>query len=418
MGRVVGFTFPQSVAYARYDPAVLYVLPNGDNVEYCMDNQNFDENDIDYAVCSVYVQGRAEFKEFVKKHPNLKIVAGGWEVVADPKFFEPLAWKAVSGVCTDFYKTIKQEGKFVKGIIDLNHIPRWDLYDPHNNYRPYPGIMPGDLQGSISTSFGCPFNCKFCSSHGMSPKMISRPLNVVEKMAEDYLKRYDFDTLFVMDENLLALKDRKERIEIIHSKTNAKIYIFASANYINEETVKMLKDNGVYMVFLGMEDVSKNYVKNKNLDEACALLHEHGIYTMLSCMVDPLEANTDKERKEYLGKFMERFIELKAEMVSMNFTLILKGTDLWKEWDHAKHPIYEFDFAKYDTEHAYIQRNFVKRLKIERDVAKLQWDYFNSEEYQKIRNFYTGDLLQQKIEGLGRKYCFKKQIEKGKLPGE
>ena len=65
----------------------------------------------------------------------------------------------------------------------------------------------------------------------------------------------------------------KERLEVI-SGLDAKIYLFASANLLNVDTVEFMKLHNVYMVCLGLEDITVNYAKNKELDSDISILED------------------------------------------------------------------------------------------------------------------------------------------------
>ena len=176
-------------------------------------------------------------------------------------------------------------------------------------------------------------------------------------------------------------KDWKERLLLIE-RTGAKIYLFASANFITRDTAKFMSEHGVYMICLGLENINTEYQKNKNLDEAVGYLKEFGIYTYLSFIVNPLEIIGQDEGKIFYGKLMNRFYELKPEMVTGNFLMPFKGTKLWDEYYAF---VDESDYKDYDSKSAFLIKNKVVREKMEFFMFYYQWLYYTSDVYNKMR---------------------------------
>lgn len=171
----------------------------------------------------------------------------------------------------------------------------------------------------------------------------------------------------------------------------AKIYLFASANLLNEETVKFMKENNVYMVCLGLEDITVDYTKNKTLNEACRILHDNDIMVYLSFIVNPLKVRTQAESDEFYSRLLDRFIELRPEMVCGNFLMPFRGT---KIWDDYKELVSENDYDFYNSKSAFLEKNKENRQRMEYEMFYYQWLYYNSEFYQEnIRKFQIEDTL-------------------------
>ena len=391
MKKIVSMTFPIQDKNLGLEPSVLTVLPDGENVEYLLDYKNcpYSEDEVEYWLCSVYITGFKDFVEWSQNHVKAKIIAGGYEPTINPDKFIEYAGRIIVGPCDDFYETIKQNGQIVKGITNNKKIPRYDLYDIKLNQQIIPDKHPDDIVTSINTSQGCPFQCDFCCSPLMSDHIITKPIELVGKEV-DYLKMYHPKFLFIRDENFPLQKDWKEKLKLIN-QTGAKIYLFASANLLTEETVKYMKDNGVYMICLGLEDITVQYNKNKKLDKACELLRQYGIYTYLSFIVDPTKIKTDYLKREFYKKLLERFYELKPEMVCGNFLMPFPGTKLW---DKYKHLVSEDDYCFYNSKSAFLEKDLHRRSVDEFDMFKYQWIYYNSDFYNnEIRKFAVNDTL-------------------------
>lgn len=398
--RIVGMTFPRCDLNLGLEPSVLTVLPEGDNVEYSLENIDFNDDDVQLYVCSVYISGYDEFVAWALRHDKEKIVAGGYQPTTFPEEFERYAFKVVQGPCDDLFATINQPGQIVKGITTHKRIPRYDLYNVKCNQQIIPDKKPEDICTSINTSQGCPMRCDFCCTPIMCPELVSKPIELIEKEAA-YLGSLKPKWLFIRDENFPLQKDWPLRLEIIE-KTGAKIYLFASANLLDEKKIKFLAEHNVYMVCLGLEDITVAYGKNRNLDEVCRLLSTYGIKKYLSFIVNPLKIIGREAGEEFYRKLMARLQELAPEMVCGNFLMPFRGTKIWDEY-------YAFvsreDYKHYDSKTAFLIRNQVVREKMHFFMFLYQWLYYTSDFYQKnVRKFDVGDTLHLRFEELYKQF--------------
>jgi radical SAM superfamily enzyme YgiQ (UPF0313 family) len=388
--RIIGLSFPPQSSSLGLEPSVLTVLPEGDNVEYSYKNMTFDDSSVLYYLCSVYISGMDEFKLWANKHNKNKIIVGGYHPTTFPEEFTNFALKVVTGPCDDFYATIAQEGQIVSGIISHKKIPRYDLYDAVlYNHQIIPDAKIADVFASINTSSGCPYKCDFCCTPIMSPTLVSKPIDLVVQEAKEIQKRYDPDFLFVRDENFPLQPDWKERLYYISQFIpKAKIYLFASANLLNEDIIQYMKTHNVYMICLGLEDVTVDYGKNKHLDDVCGLLKKYGIYIYLSFIVNPLKVVGRIAGEEFYQKLMNRFYQLKPEMVCGNFLMPFRGTKIWDDYYQFVSPE---DYKFYDSKTAFLVKNPILRQKIHFYMFYYQWMYFTSDQYP--RKFEIEDTL-------------------------
>lgn len=394
MKYIIAMTFPQQNLSLGLEPSILTVVPNDTDkykVEYTLNqyNINHSEKDILYYMCSVYITGMQDFIEWAKQHDKDKIIVGGYEPTINPDEFIPYAKKVIVGPCDDFHATMAQPGDIVKGITRNWRIPRYDLYDVKLNQQIIPDKQKDDIVTSINTSQGCPFKCDFCCSPLMCDHIMSKPLELVQQEI-DYLKTTGAKWIFIRDENFPLQKDWKEKLAVIN-QLGAKIYLFASSNLCSEDNVKYMKEHGVYMVCLGLEDITVEYGKNKALDKTCELFHKYGIYVYLSFIVNPTKINTEQKSKAFYEKLLNRFYELKPEMVCGNFLMPFRGTKLWDEYNHLVTPD---DYKFYDSKSAFLEKDPVRRAKDEFDMFYYQWLYYTSDFYnQNIRQFAVNDTL-------------------------
>lgn len=148
MKKIIGMTFPKQDTTLGLEPSLLTVLPSGNNVMYAMENIDFNDEEVEYYACSVYITGMREFKEWANRHDKSKIIVGGYEPTINPQEFVPFAHKVMVGPCDDFYASIAQSGDIINGITNYKKIPRYDLYDIKNNQQ----IIPDKKRDDIITS--------------------------------------------------------------------------------------------------------------------------------------------------------------------------------------------------------------------------------------------------------------------------
>jgi len=391
--RIIGLSFPKQDKNLGLEPSILTVLPDGDNVEYSYDNIDFDDSDVLYYACSVYISGYNEFKEWSNRHNKNKIIVGGYHPTTFPEQFVNFANKIVIGMCDNFYETIKQEGQIVNGIVDYNKIPRYDLYDIKYNQQVIPNKKQNELCTSINTSYGCPFKCDFCCSPLMCPTLMSKPISLIEKEIQYIKNRYSDNLpsyIFIRDENFPLQPDWKERL-IAVEKLGAKIYLFASANLLKEEDVKFMSEHNVYMICLGLEDITVTYAKNVKLIEVCKLLKKYKIYIYLSFIVNPLKIIGQEAAINFYTLLFDRINEICPEMICGNFLMPFRGTKVWDEYYAF---VSEEDYNSYDSKSAFLIKNKVLRQKMEFFMFWYQYKYYLSDEYKNVRDFNCNDMLQ------------------------
>jgi radical SAM superfamily enzyme YgiQ (UPF0313 family) len=198
-------------------------------------------------------------------------------------------------------------------------------------------------------------------------------------------------------------KDWRERLSIIREALpETKLYLFASANTLDEDAIRFMSTHGVYMICLGLEDPTKEYAKNKKIDEVCLLLKKYGIYIYLSFIVNPLEIIGREKGEEFYSKLTQRFIDLAPEMVCGNFLMPFKGTALYDKY-YAY--IGKDDYKYYDSKTPFLVANEVVREKMKFFLFWYQWSYYTSEFYnEKVRHFVKEDTLFLRFQELRRQF--------------
>jgi len=400
--RIILMTFPECSEKLGLEPSILTVAPDGDNVEYSFKNRDFNDNDVNMYLCSVYISGMEEFEKWAMRHDQNKIVVGGYHPTTFPQEFTNLAWKIVQGPCDSLYKTLEQVGQIVPGIVTDKRIPRREIYDIYKNQQVIPDKRPEQTCVSINTSVGCSMKppCDFCASPIMCSKVVSKPLELVEEELLN-IRMYRPEFCFIRDENFFMQRDWERRLQMIGELLptpkvkKPKLYLFASANTITEKKVQAMVEAGVYMVCLGLEDPTKDYQKNEKLTEACALLHEYGVFVYLSFIVNPLEIIGKEPATQFYAALNNRLKELRPEMICGNFLMPFPGTALWDKY-YAY--VDREDYKYYDSKTPFLVRNKKLQKKMSLFLIWHQWRYYTSRFYNRnVREFAVNDTLHNRF---------------------
>lgn len=398
--KIIGITFPRADKTLGLEPSILTVMPSGDNVLHDISNSgDYKDEDVELYLCSVYISGIDEFRKWALGRDFNKIIVGGYQPTMTPDWFINDGHKIVVGLCDNLYETIKQEGQIVKGICTHDRLPRRDLYDVIGyNQQIIPDKMKDEVVVSINTSNGCPMRCDFCCTPVMSNKIESTPLDLIGREVLE-LAKYNPQYLFIRDENFTLQRDWKERLAHIHSiLPNTKIYTFASANTLKESTVAFMAAHGVYMICLGLEEPTKNYIKNKKLDEACKLLKKYNIMIYMSFIIDPLKAVLEEDELALYGILEERVNELQPEMICGNFLMPFPGTPLW---DSYKDVVVPDMYKHYTSKIPFLCEDQDSHNRQKYNMFRFQWDYFNSDRYNgEVREFAINDTLHLRFKQL------------------
>ena len=113
------------------------------------------------------------------------------------------------------------------------------------------------------------------------------------------------------------------------------------------------------------------------------------------------------ESEDFYNRLLNRFYELKPEMVCGNFLMPFRGTKLW---DDYKHLVEEKDFDDYDSKSAFLEKDPERRKKDEFDMFYYQWKYYTSDFYKNnIRRFDTNDTLYLRFLELKEEFGYKEK---------
>jgi radical SAM superfamily enzyme YgiQ (UPF0313 family) len=290
----------------------------------------------------------------------------------------------ITGICDEFWETFDKGVGIHKGVFKGKNVPARYCYDISKNIQALPDYYNDQKLTSITTSFGCHFRCDFCATHLMSRKIKKRRIESIVGELKDMIYS---DVLFIRDENFLKCSDWKERLELIKESTD-KIYLFASADMVTKETVRILKKNRVWMVSMGMEDITMQYPKNRNLHNAIKILKDADIFVDLSFIINPSTLKNINEEMELFRQIKRKLFSYMPERICGNFLIPFPGTMISKKY-HIKPNKYRLMTGK----SAILSKNKNQKNRLERMLINIQLDYFMSSEYNEMREFQCGDTL-------------------------
>ena len=194
---------------------------------------------------------------------------------------------------------------------------------------------PGDVAATLIPSVGCPIGCNFCSTSAMfggKGKFIE-----FYKTGEELFdimcqleSNLGVKAFFVMDENFLV--DKKRALELLdrmeqHGKPWS-IYLFSSANVLQQYTVEQLVALGVCWVWMGLEGKDSQYKKLAGTDTVALVrkLHAHGIRVLGSSII-----GMEEHTPENIDEVIDHAVSHQTEFHQFMLYTPIPGTPLFAE---------------------------------------------------------------------------------------
>ena len=238
--------------------------------------------------------------------------------------------------------------------------------------------MPrGGTAATIIPSVGCPLGCNFCTTSAFFGGK-GRYLNFYDSGDELYgvMSRMEASlgvkSFFMMDENFLLHKRRA--LELLarmreHAKPWA-LYVFSSANAINQYSIRELVELGVSWIWMGLESPRSHYAKLKGQDTLALAgeLRKHGIKLLGSTIVG-LEHHTPENIEEEI----EHAVAHDTDFHQFMLYTPVPGTPLHREMTEEGRMLPGVDLADIHGQH---QFNF-RHAAISREDSKrwLDWAF-------------------------------------------
>ena len=230
----------------------------------------------------------------------------------------------------------------------------------------------GSTAATIIPSVGCPLGCNFCTTSaffGGKGKYLNfyhtgeQLFGVMSHMEA----RLGAQSFFMMDENFLLHKRRA--LELLECMKAAQkpwaLYVFSSANAIQQYSMRELVELGVSWVWMGLESPRSSYAKLQGADTLALTreMRKHGIKLLGSTIVG-LEHHTPENIKEEIEYAVSHDTDFHQFML---YTPV-PGTPLYFEMQDAGRMLEDVDLAdihgqdKFNFRHAAISREDSKRF--------------------------------------------------------
>ena len=196
---------------------------------------------------------------------------------------------------------------------------------------------------------GCPLECTFCNQKSISGQQKMPTKEEVKKIIEAYLKRFKEENAYIeiaffggsftginktLQEEYLAAA-----YEYIKEKKADAIRLSTRPDYIDKETLKMLKKYKVKTIELGVQSTN-DYILQKckrghtfaDVKRASKLIRWHGFKLGHQVMVGlPESTKLDEIR------CAKQIVKLKPKIVRIYPVLVIKGTELEKEYESGEY---------------------------------------------------------------------------------
>lgn len=253
----------------------------------------------------------------------------------EPEFtMSELCETITSGKTIDNVKNItyRRDGEVVANQLIP---PKYDL-----NMLPFPDreiyeiekYLERDFETIVGSSRGCPGKCSFCIKTKLAPFRlfsISRFCDEIE-----YLMKMGFTSFFFADETFAFSDQRIQEFYDEVKKRNLKFKWACNMRIkdVNELKLSLMKEIGIYRVFVGLETINSKSSKliNKNLEleeikNKVALVKKNDIEIHTSFIV-----GAPGDTEEDLESTIHFLNDIKPTLATFNSILVKPGTDIYK----------------------------------------------------------------------------------------
>lgn len=183
----------------------------------------------------------------------------------------------------------------LRPVEDLSLLPPfpWELFPGNSIVQSINGFL------YVDASRGCPYSCTYCSNtiylqHYGKKYLRFRPVDSVVNELIALRDRYRPRLFYFGDEMILSMPAYAiELFKAIKDQVGVPYGCMARAEYINEETVRIMKQTGCRYIAIGVECGDEEFRKsflnrhmsNKTIEQAFSLVKSAGIFTTSFNMV-------------------------------------------------------------------------------------------------------------------------------------
>ena len=195
---------------------------------------------------------------------------------------------------------------------------------------------------------GCPNDCVFCNQKSISGQTKQVTKDDVKTIIEEHLKYIKEDSIVEVaffGGSFTGIEEEKQiellstAYEFVKSKRIDSIRISTRPDYINKEVLKRLKKYKVKTIELGVQSANDYILKKagrghtfEDVKKASKLIRLYGFKLGHQMMVGLPESTKLDEINT-----AKQLIKLKPKMVRIYPVLVIKGTDLEKQYNEGKY---------------------------------------------------------------------------------
>ena len=196
---------------------------------------------------------------------------------------------------------------------------------------------------------GCPNDCTFCNQKSISGQTKQVTAKDVKKTIEKYLKNFKDESLHkevaFFGGSFTGIEEEKQKelleaaYEFIKNKQIQSIRISTRPDYIDKEKLKLLKKYGVKSIELGVQSTNEYILKKckrghtfEDVKRASKLIRRHGFVLGHQMMIGLPESTKIDELNT-----AKDLAKLKPKIVRLYPVLVIKGTELEKEYQNGEY---------------------------------------------------------------------------------
>lgn len=355
----------------------------------------------------------------VAKSHKIPVIVGGVHISALPNSMSPHMDIGCIGeaeeTMVELFEIFLDRGSFpkeqlkkIKGVVfwENGRLYVTEKRDPIGNLDSLPlparDVFKMEKHSYIFSSRGCPYRCTFCASSRFWGKVRFFSAEYVVKEIEELVNKYNVRMISFFDDLFVANKSRLKEIVNLMKKTKlpkkVKLTCSCTANRIDDETGRLLKEMNVLSVGMGLEsgcERTLKYLKGNafSLEDnfrAVKTLEKYGIKANASFVIgSPLET-----REEIMETY--KFIQNNPlTLVDVYVLTPFPGTPIWA---YAKERGLVSDDMDWDRVNVNFESNYKNAIilsqKLDRDeIIKLYWKFRKQRLYRNLKNILRSPFV-------------------------
>ena len=196
---------------------------------------------------------------------------------------------------------------------------------------------------------GCPNDCTFCNQKSISGQTKQVTGEDVKRTIEEYLKSFKDESLYkevaFFGGSFTGVEENKQKelleaaYEFVKTKQIQSIRVSTRPDYIDKEKLKLLKKYGVKTIELGVQSTNDYILKKckrghtfEDVKKASKLIRRYGFVLGHQMMIGLPESTKIDELNT-----AKDLAKLKPKIVRLYPVLVIKGTELEKEYESGEY---------------------------------------------------------------------------------